>query len=422
MEPSRIPSLAVAGLLSFLVGCSPPPPHRPDASFDAPPPDALDYDVAPLDEGPGDGGNPIACDLPAQPVPGAVVPRGFCIRRYATVGVPRALAVAPNGDLFVTAPSTATPGGASGGPGAIVVLSDDNRDGTAETHMFATGLPDVHGIAIGNGFVYFTTGNNVWRTPYAVGQRRETGTREMIATFESLEGARWTHGLARTPNGTLYTTQGVYSALTCPDTPRNGTIQQVQDGSLRTVAAGFRNPMYIRCHFRDEACLVAELGDDGGASFGAREKIILVRANTNYGFPCCSTNGVTTPYNSGNRYDCSTVPREEAFFPLNDTPFGLDWERGIWPEPFRNAVFVALHGSFYSSPPWAGARIVFAATDPVTHAPVGPWMDFVLGFDYRGGPLDRPSDVAFSPDGRMFFSDDQGGAVYWVAPEGLRLR
>jgi glucose/arabinose dehydrogenase len=227
--------------------------------------------------------------------------------------------------------------------------------------------------------------------------------------------------VARTAGGTVYATQGVYSATVCPDTPRDGVIQRVGGGGLETVAAGFRNPMYMRCHPRDEVCLAAELGDDGGASDGAREKIVLVRPSTNYGFPCCSTTDRATSHNGG-RYNCANVTREEASFPLNDTPFGLDWERGRWPEPFRNVLVVALHGSFYSSPPWAGARLVFAATDPNTHAPIGPWMDFVLGFDFRGGPLDRPTDVAFSPDGRMFFADDHGNAIYWVAPEGLRLR
>jgi glucose/arabinose dehydrogenase len=33
----------------------------------------------------------------------------------------------------------------------------------------------------------------------------------------------------------------------------------------------------------------------------------------------------------------------------------------------------------------------------------------------------RVADLIFAPDGRMFFSDDQDGAVYWVAPRMLRM-
>src|SRR5581483_9504378 len=62
-------------------------------------------------------------------VPGATLPAGMCLQKYADVGEARALVFAPNGDLFVAAPSKGAPGGAEGGPGAIMVLSDDNHDG-----------------------------------------------------------------------------------------------------------------------------------------------------------------------------------------------------------------------------------------------------------------------------------------------------
>jgi glucose/arabinose dehydrogenase len=145
-----------------------------------------------------------------------------------------------------------------------------------------------------------------------------------------------------------------------------------------------------------------------------------VRPDTQYGFPCCTTTGQASPFNAGH-FDCSGVTHEESSFPLNDTPFGLDWERGLWPTPFNNALVVALHGSFYSSPQWAGARLVFAQTDPVTHAPTGPWLDLMRGFGPGGSPLERPADVAFAPDGRLFIADDTGNAVYWVAPDSLRM-
>jgi glucose/arabinose dehydrogenase len=82
-------------------------------------------------------------------------------------------------------------------------------------------------------------------------------------------------------------------------------------------------------------------------------------------------------------------------------------------------VFVALHGSFYTNPAWAGARIVFASVDPMTHMPTEGWRDFVGGFGPGGSDLERPSDVTFAPDGRLFFADDQGGGVYWIAPSTL---
>jgi glucose/arabinose dehydrogenase len=378
--------------------------------------DAVDAPPPVLDGGSGDGapaGKPFCSQ--GVDVSGAQIPAGFCLRRYASVKVARTLVFAPNGDLLVGAPSMGTAGGASGGPGAIVVLSDDDHDGVGEVNTFAENLMDVHGLALGEGYLYFTTQNNVWRTPYATGQRRETTSmRENLGLPSAFgQGGRWTHGLAHSVTGALFASRGQYG--TCGGVG-GGEISRVGLGQISAVANGFRNPMYMRCHFRDDACAATELGEDGQA--GAREKLVAIRTTFgDYGYPCCYGKDAAGPVAQPGA--CAGVRPEDASFVLSDTPFGFDWEHELWPEPYKGAVFVALHGSFYTSPAWAGARVVFARVDPGTHMPVEGWRDFVGGFGPGGTPLDRPSDVAFSPDGRMFFADDQGGAVYWVAPVDL---
>ena len=82
-------------------------------------------------------------------------------------------------------------------------------------------------------------------------------------------------------------------------------------------------------------------------------------------------------------------------------------------------MFVALHGSAYSSPAWMGAAVVYAATDPTTHAPVQDWQTFQGGWGPTSAILNRPSDIVFASDGRMFIADDQSGHVYWMAPTTL---
>ncbi len=424
----------VGGLVLAALACSskPPPGVVPtdgpsggldrmvleDAPVLPPPPDASEEDIEPSDAAPRDAPppGPPFCQQGSD-VPGVSVPAGFCLRRFGTVRVARTLVIAPNGDLFVGAPSDSTAGGASGGPGAIVVLSDDNHDGVSEAHTFASGIRDVHGLALGGGFVYFTTTSTVWRTPYSTGQRRETGPREDMGLAPRFGlGGRWTHGLARSVGGELLASRGEYNS--CGLNPV-GEILRVSMGAFTTLARGFRNPMYMRCHSRDEVCAATELGED--QTPGAREKLVIVKPNTNYGYPCCFT--TARPIHAAEAPKCPGVTREDAEFVLAETPFGLDWEREIWPAPYRGGLFVALHGSFYTSPSWGGARIVYARTDPVTRAPVEGWQDFLGrkdsgpgGFGPGGTMLERPSDVAFAPDGRMFFSDDQGGGVYWMAP------
>jgi glucose/arabinose dehydrogenase len=357
------------------------------------------------------GGAP-PCALGLAP-PAVILPDGYCMRTFATpasVPEPRTLAFAPNGDLFVAAPSMVTAGGARGGAGALLVLSDDNHDGVAEVHTFLGGVADIHGIAIAPDAIYFTTQDTVMRTPYRAGQRQGS-TATVFATLP--HGWRFTHGLARSNAGTLYVSNAAMGTALCPDPnplSDSGAIFAIGgDGTLTRVAGGFRNPMYLRCHPTDESCAATELGDDGGAADGAREKFLLVRPASDYGYPCCA--GRDSPPGAS----CASVTVEEASIALNDTPFGFDWERGTWRNPaHRNALFLAKHGSFYSTPPWAGVGIFVAPVDPTTHAPTGAFVMFAGGFGTTSG-LQRPSDVAFAPDGRLFVADDQGGGIYWIA-------
>jgi glucose/arabinose dehydrogenase len=410
---------AMNGLDASVTGDGAPADMGPPVFMDAPPLVIEDAPIAPDAAEGAEGGEagptPAGrfCDLGVD-VPGATVPGGFCLRRYGTVKEGRAMTFAPNGDLFVAAPSMGTAGGASGGPGAIVVLSDDNKDGVAEATNFLEGVTDVHGVTMGDGYLYFTTQNNVWRTPYMTGQRREAGQRENLGLPNGFGmGGRWTHGLAHSVAGGLYASRGQYGG--CGGMP-GGEISRVGMGQLSTVASGFRNPMYLRCHYRDDACAATELGEDGQP--GAKEKLVALRTSAvDYGYPCCYSKDA--PVSTAKPGACVGVGLEAASFVLSDTPFGFDWERDLWPAPYKGSVFVALHGSFYTNPAWQGARVVFAQVDPMTHMPVEGWRDFVGGFGPGGSALDRPSDVAFAPDGRMFFADDQGGGVYWVAPATL---
>jgi glucose/arabinose dehydrogenase len=360
-------------------------------------------------------------------VTGAKPADGFCLKSFAAITEARGIVFAPNGDLFVAAPSESAPGGANGGAGAIILLADDDHDGVADApHLFLTKLDangtrptEVHGLALGGGYLYFTTKATVWRISYTDGQREAMGYPEDLglpATYGT--GGRWTHGLARSIGGTIYTSRGAYGMCGTPTVP-GGDISTIGTaGALDLVATGFRNPMYMRCHRVDDVCAAMELGED--QTPGATEKMLILRPSTDYGFPCCMTKGKA--FNSATTDQatmCNDVTKEDASFPLSNTPFGFDWEPGMWPAPYTNGVFVALHGSAYSSPPWKGAAIVFAPTDPQTHTPVQDWQIFQDGFGSGGSALDRPSDITFSADGRMFIADDTSGNIFWMAPVTL---
>jgi glucose/arabinose dehydrogenase len=373
------------------------------------------------DTGPRDIG-PYFCDLGGD-APGLTVPPEFCIRRFASVACPRNLRFAPNGDVFVASPSEGTPGGAPLGLGAIVVLPDDDHDGKADaivTYAQTPELRSVHGLAFtrSNAQLLYTVADGVWSVPYQSNDRHMQMTG--LSRIADLTGStRWTHTVAEATDGRIYASIGQYDSNFCPSQPRDGAIVRIGGTSPiegEVVVTGMRNPMYTRCTVWGP-CFGAELSGDGWSGIGGVEKLFLFHDGDDLGYPCCVDRNQPTSGVDGMTPDCSNVTSGVQTIPLHDTPFGFDWDvDGNFPAPYTNGFFVAQHGSFAS---WVGAGVSWAPIDPGTHYPSQAVQPFVTGFGH-GAVEGRPADVVFAPDGRMFIADDQGGAVYWIAPRTLR--
>jgi glucose/arabinose dehydrogenase len=399
---------------------------------------------APIDITPGTGRK--FCELPGTDATALKVPPEFCVREFTTTPVneARVLRFAPNGDLFVAAPSMDTPGGASDGLGSIVVLPDDDGDGRADSMLTYAGptprngstctLLDadpnsfacVHGLAFTGGYLYFTRGNDVRRFPYTAGQRvRPPATSELVAKLggENIVDVRWTHTLEVTKSGSIYVSRGRTDSSGCSEEEMaRGAVFVLHveaNGPLpltpEIVANGFRNPMYMRCSPSTcGECYAAELTGDNWDGVGGREKLALLeQKGESWGYPCCVARDQAAPTATPDA-SCAAVGRELVSIPLHDTPFGLDFDRGGFPEPYKHGLFVALHGVRTS---FGGTGVVFLKTDPSSMRPTGAATLFVDGFGK--GSSARATDVAFSPDGRLFVADDTSGKIFWVAPRTL---
>jgi glucose/arabinose dehydrogenase len=411
----------------------------PDA---APPPTCVAVDIPP-------GSGKTYCDLPGADATGLSVPSEFCIREFTTVPVTEARVIrfAPNGDLFLAAPSMNTPGGAGNGAGAILVLPDDNGDGKADSVLtFAGGSPRsgsnncaglevdpanlacVHGLLFNGGYLYFTRSDEVRRVAYTPGARvAPAGPSELVATLggAGISDVRWTHTLEQNKDGSIWVSRGRFDSSTCsPTEMESGAVFSLKVASNATlpvtpevVANGFRNPMYLRCSPAScGECYTNELSGDGWDGVGGHEKLALLeKKGESWGYPCCVQRGVPGP--TAGSADCSNIGQELVSIPLHDTPFGLDFDRGAFPGEYKHGIFVALHGVVSS---FGGSGVVWIKTDPTSLRPAtgedALTTMFINGF---GKTVGRATDVAFSPDGRMFVADDTSGKIYWVAPRTL---
>ncbi|HEY8076818.1 MAG TPA: hypothetical protein VIF62_21980 [Labilithrix sp.] len=421
-----------------------PPPATIDAPDDSPPPPTCH--ATDLTNGTG----AKWCDLPGA-TSDLTVPPDFCVHEFTTQPIleARTIRFAPNGDLFVGVPSKATVGGAFGGRGSILVLSDDNHDGLMDALTdflggpYPTGASDtcagveaadplnvacVHGVAIVGNYLYFTRSDELRRVSYTDGQRAVSGTSELVAQLGGtpIPDVRWTHTIDVRKDGSLLVTRGRFDSDSCSDEQMTrGAVMAIhveQAGATlpltpETVATGFRNPMYVRCAPTDcRECFVDELSGDNWDGVGGREKVALISGNgENYGYPCCVGRNATGPNGGGT--DCSGVGHELVSIQLHDTPFGLDFERGLFPAPYTHGMFVALHGVVSS---YTGTGVVWIATDPQSLRPTAAPAAFADGF---GKPSNRrATDVAFAPDGRLFVVDDNTGKIYWIAPKTLQMK
>jgi glucose/arabinose dehydrogenase len=364
------------------------------------------------------------------------LPAGFCAHFFATVKMARQLKFAPDGDLFVASPGTATVGGANDGLSSIVVLADDDQDGVADSNLtFLGGLPSTQGMMFAGGYLYYQDDVAIRRVLVRPGDRRAGGPSEVVARITAMQAPEhWPKVLDQAKDGTIYVSNGGSQDEICVSTraPFGGVYEIEADGSTTEVARGLRNPIAVRCEQDHDVCLAAELGLDNSAHVGGREKIIPIRRGDDWGHPCCATKDV--PF-AGTLYadtmqapDCSAVALESDAFTIGDTPFGLDFETGKWPAPWSRSLFVTLHGSGGA---WYGARVVAIAVDPSTGLPVSAselgdagassgLIEFATGWDDGLQDHGRPASIAFAADGRLFLGDDHLGAVVWIAPVDLK--
>lgn len=127
------------------------------------------------------------------------VPSEYCATIWAdNLKNPRKIAFAENGDLVL------------GGGGQVIVLWDDDKDGTSsesERAVLATGNSIGTDVVIHKGFLYSTSSTHVYRWEYPKGQRSELGLRQTV--IEGLpSGGHTSRTLAFDSIGRLYVSVG----------------------------------------------------------------------------------------------------------------------------------------------------------------------------------------------------------------------
>ena len=333
---------------------------------------------------------------PAEAVPRA--PAGFAVQLFASgLAQPRALRVAPDGDLFV----------AESDGGRVRAFR-----GPGESAVFAEGLNSPYGIAFfppgpEPAYVYVAETNRVVRFPYRAGDLRAAGPAQVIVP-RLPTGGHWTRDLAVAPNGdALFLSVGSRGndPVLSPVPPEQLRTFQAEHGvgaswgeetgradvlvldplgrSVRPYATGLRNCSGETIQPATGAlwCVVNErdgLGDNLPPDYAT-----MVRPGGFYGWPWFYIGDHPDPHHAGERPDLAgAVLVPDVLIQPHSAPLGIAFYDGaMFPPEYRGDAFVALHGSWNRRQRTGYKVIRLRLRDG---RPTGEYEDFLTGF--VGGP------------------------------------
>jgi glucose/arabinose dehydrogenase len=389
---------------------------------------------------------------------GLTLPPGFCASLFAdSLGAPRHMAVAANGDVFVQiagGPRGATP------PRGIAAIRDANKDGKADTIAWF-GTPGGTGIALHAGYLYSDEKSRIVRFPLAAGRLVPSGDSQVVVdglptgghparnfvidragnlfvnigsrTNSCQAEDRKTGSMGVNPCVELETRAGIWKF------DANKTGQQFSPAAR--YATGIRNAVGIALqgnqlfstqHGRDQ--LYQNWGtmyDTPKSAENPAEELLLINQGDDFGWPYCyfdvdQKKLVLAPEYGGDGgkkvEQCAQKKTPVAFFPGHWAPNALLFYTGrSFPRKYRGGAFIAFHGSWNRGPePQGGYNVVFQPMSGMRAA--GAYEVFADGF---AGPqkdpnnsVNRPTGLAVAPDGGLYISADKGGKIWKVVYTG----
>ncbi len=379
--------------------------------------------------------DPAMAEAPFDVARQALVPPGWTMKLWARVPKARLAAWTPDGALLVSVPAEGKVIKLAGTPPRESVLLD--------------GLDAPHGLTFAGLTLYVAESDQVDAYTYANGSA--TGRRVVADglpddSSPELHGA-YEHALksvAVGADGAVYFSIGSTGNVSAEDrsaTPERATIMRIppQGGPDEVFARGVRNgtglavapdgSVWTAVNNRDN---IAD--PEPGPSYGQviqdyvddhpPESMARLTAGRDLGWPYCNPDGVGGPVPlvrdvqtnpDGSKLDCSKLPAIEQTLGAHSAPLGLSFVAGGLPAPYAQGALVGVHGSWNRQSPRAPEVSFF----PWQNGTLGDQQTLVGGFQAPDGSRwGRPVAAVLGPDGAVYVTDDDAGAVYRVAPPG----
>jgi glucose/arabinose dehydrogenase len=330
-------------------------------------------------------------------------PPGFEVRRL-TLELPgaRQMALAPSGTLFVGTRREgkvyAVPRALTADPGTPIEI--------------ARKLTMPNGVAFRDGDLWVAATHEILRFEDIETRLAADASYVRVAGDLPTETHHGWKYLAFGPDQMLYVPVGAPCNICRSDDPRFASILRMDPdtGEATVFAHGIRNSVGLEFHPRDGALWFTDNGRDLlGDDRPPEEVNVATRAGQHFGYPFLHGSNVTDPDFGAKGPGGYLAPVVEI--QAHSAALGVAFYTGsVFPERYRNALFIAEHGSWNRSSKvgYQVSVVTFESGAPVYAPFVTGWLD---GNTVTG----RPVDVLVTPSGSLLVSDDKGDAVWEIS-------
>ena len=395
----------------------------------------------------------------AQNNAGLKLPAGFKATLFAdTIGSARHISITSNGVVFAKLMYPNKAGK------SIIRLEDKNNDGVADK-ISGWGKYGGTGIFVKGKSLYATSNTGVFL--YQLNDQDEVvdplGPKTIVEGLID-RNQHESKSITLDGQGNIYVNIGAYSnacqekdrmpgskgMMPCPVLDSAGGIwkfdsqkeNQVYGDGIR-YATGLRNVVGLDWNTQTNSLFVTQHGRDQLSSFYPKlytadqnaelpaETMYEMKQGDNAGWPYVyfdpyQKKKIVSPEYGGDgiKEGGENALDPIAFFPAHMAPNALLFYTGNqFPEKYKNGAFIAFHGSWNRAPlPQEGYFVAFV---PFKNGkPNGEWEIFANGFSGLTGdekvknPRNakaRPCGLAQGPDGSLYVSDDNKGAIFKIS-------
>lgn len=341
-----------------------------------------------------------------------VMPEGFKISVFARVNNARSLAIGDEGTIFV---------GNRGGD-KVYAIRDTNGDQVAdERYVIASGMRMPNGVAFKDGTLYIAEVSKLWKIEN-VESTLNNPNPVLIRDDYPTDGHHGWKYIAFGPDGKLYVPVGAPCNICESKDPIYASITRLNaDGTDREVfVSGVRNTVGFTWHPVTGEMWFTDNGRDMiSDDMPNCELNRVTKAGEHFGYPYCHQGDFKDP-EFGDKRDCSEFTAPAQKMGPHVAPLGLKFYTGsMFPEAYKNLIFVAEHGSWNRSSE-AGHTGHLVSTVKEANGIGVEKKVFIEGFLNKetNTAWGRPVDILILKDGSMLISDDLSGTIYRVTYSG----